>query len=410
MPIVMDPSNKTAVAKKPKPKRNLFQTKQAEKVAETRQEVSENPKQRTEEVTETRASAKRKRGRPPRKELTPKEVELLEDLYYRKGGYRGRDQLFDLLQRKYEVDKTPKKQRISRRRMYNFFLARTETQQLHRQAPKKSLTIKSIISLNRYDKVMADLIIRGGDSARKYKGVLCVIDVATRKAYTRVITSTTSKYISGQFQDIIKESLDELNDRDKKKRNGKAWIQVATDNGAEFLGEFPAMLKRIGAKHIRGVANRSTSQSMIERFNRSLQSSMEKERTSTGARWYDLVAKHTAFYNDKPNRKLKLPEKHKVNKNKDSRFKTYTPNELWETDRETLTALFEKQQAEMGKSGKRYDRELLVKVGQKVRLVLEDQRKGALAKGFTQNYSKSIYTVSKVKRPKSDVFPYFFNM
>ena len=64
---------------------------------------------------------------------------------------------------------------------------------------------------------MADLIIRGGDSARKYKGVFCVIDVATRKAYTRVITSTTSKYISGQFQDIIKESLDELNDEDKKK-------------------------------------------------------------------------------------------------------------------------------------------------------------------------------------------------
>ena len=117
MSIVMDPSNKTAVAKKPKPKRNLFQTKQAEKVAETRQEVSENPKQRTEEVTETK-TGRRKRGRPPRKELTPKEVGLLEDPYYRKGGYRGRDQLFDLLQRKYEVDKIPKRQRISRRRMY----------------------------------------------------------------------------------------------------------------------------------------------------------------------------------------------------------------------------------------------------------------------------------------------------
>ena len=66
----------------------------------------------------------------------------------------------------YTKHKTPKEQQISRRRMWEYFLSKQESNQLHRSAPKNSEVIRPINSNYKLDKGMADLIIRGGDSAR----------------------------------------------------------------------------------------------------------------------------------------------------------------------------------------------------------------------------------------------------
>ena len=52
-----------------------------------------------------------------RQPLTTKEHDFLQDFYYKKSGYAGRDVLYKQLQAEYDKNDTPKKERISRRRM-----------------------------------------------------------------------------------------------------------------------------------------------------------------------------------------------------------------------------------------------------------------------------------------------------
>jgi hypothetical protein len=182
--------------------------------------------------------------------------------------------MFDYLKRHYDKNNTPKKDRISRRRMWSFFLKKQETHQLHMIAPKKVLSIKPIIALNRFDKCQADLVIHGGDSARRYKGILCVVDIATRKAYTEVLEKQDSKAVAKAFNKIIGRALAELSDKDRKARlsraggKSKSWTIVMVDNGSEFKDAFKRNAEDKNIKVYRGVANRSTGQAMIERFNR----------------------------------------------------------------------------------------------------------------------------------------------
>ena len=68
------------------------------------------------------------------------------------------------------------------------------------------------------------------------------------------------------------------------------------------------MLKSRNIKQVVGVANRSSSQSIVEKFNGSLQASMGKETSATGADWHTLVEKHTRIYNNKTHRLTRLKE------------------------------------------------------------------------------------------------------
>ena len=128
------------------------------------------------------------------------------------------------------------------------------------------LSIKPIIALNRFDKCQADLVIRGGDSARRYKGILCVVDVATRKAYTEVLEKQDSKAVSKAFNKIIGRALAELSDKDRKARmsrgegKSKSWTICMVDNGSEFKNAFKRNAEEKNIKVYRGVANRSTGQ------------------------------------------------------------------------------------------------------------------------------------------------------
>ena len=65
------------------------------------------------------------------------------------------------------------------------------------------------------NRAQVDLIIRGGDSARKYKGILCVVDVATRKAWTEVLQDTTSKAVASALDKILTRVEAEIPDSEK---------------------------------------------------------------------------------------------------------------------------------------------------------------------------------------------------
>ena len=165
-----------------------------------------------------------------RKPLSKLEQDFLKDFYYKgEGSYAGRDVMYNAMKAHYAKHNTPKNMQISRRRMWEYFLSKQESNQLHRAAPKNSEVIRPINSKYKLQKLMADLVIRGGDSARKYKGILCVVDVATRKAWTELLTSTTAKIVAKAMEKILQRMQDELPDSDK----GLTVKTIGTDGGAE---------------------------------------------------------------------------------------------------------------------------------------------------------------------------------
>ena len=74
---------------------------------------------------------------------------------------------------------------------------------------------------------------------------------------------------------------------------------VMTENGGEFEKEFRAGLKKMKIRQLFGIPNRSNSQAHVERFNKSLQSSLQKDLTASRRKdWFNLVQDHVDFYND----------------------------------------------------------------------------------------------------------------
>ena len=330
------------------------------------------------------------------KPLSDKQYRELETIYYFEGGFRGRDQMWHFIQK--QEEKTPGySMGITKNQMYTYFLQQQETQQRHRDMPQKSLSVKPILEKEKFGRVQADLIIRAKvDAGVKAKqAILTVIDVATRKAWARVLDDKGSKNVFANFKDIMKEA--KLKPR-----------VVMTDNGSEFEKHFRAGLKQMKIKQVFGIPNRSTSQAHVERFNKSLQSSLAKDLTSSRRKdWFNLVQDHVDYYNDKPNINVKLRKPHQEGE-PPNRYRYYTPNELWEVGNATLRELYTSQKERLTAKHKPLAGEQEVKVGDKVRLAGFAKRKNVLRKGFKTNWSKKVYTVSRVRKPKDDSRPHIY--
>ena len=291
--------------------------------------------------------------------------------------------------------------------MWEGFLNLQEANQVHRLAPKKSEVIRPINAVYKLSKGQCDLIIRGGDSARTYKGILCVVDVSTRRAWTEVLkgnNATTARNVAKAMTRILERVFDELPEQDRKikleqekKGKSKTFVVMGADGGSEFKSEFASLLTGAKVNQVTGIAHRSSSQSIVEKFNGSLQASMAKESTATGAEWHTLVKKHTDLYNNRTHRLLRL----KDSSDPKATYKIYTPNELYAADRETLRKLHDNKENKLGKQNK--DVTVIqerVKVGDTVRLVDLAKRKGELQKGYKANYTKELYVIYKIHKPR----------
>ena len=387
-------------------RKNLTAIKKAKKEADAKKP----PRLRLKNMTPEQK--KERYDKMKRKPLTKAEQDFLKDFYYKgKGSFAGRDVMYNAMKAHYTKHKTPKEQMISRRCMWHFFLSLQESNQLHRSAPKNSEVIRPINSKYKLDKGMADLIIRGGDSARKYKGILCVVDVSTRKAWTELLTATTAKAVAKAMEAILQRVKAELPASEKHLQ----FKTMGTDGGAEFKAEYASLLKARNIKQVVGVANRSTSQSIVERFNGNLQASMGKESTATGADWHTLVAKHTEMYNNNRTHRLtrlketeeetkkRVEATDETNKGRQKQeYKLYTPSELYKADKGTLQELHDDKASTLGKQNKDTRKmEERIKVNDTVRLVDMSKRKAALAKVYKPNYTKEVYIIFKIRKPRA---------
>ena len=82
---------------------------------------------------------KERYNRMRRKPLSKLEQDFLKDFYYKgKGSFAGRDVMYNAMEAHYATHKTPKEQQISRRRMWEYFLSKQESNQLHRSSPHRT--------------------------------------------------------------------------------------------------------------------------------------------------------------------------------------------------------------------------------------------------------------------------------
>lgn len=323
-----------------------------------------------------------------RKELTPAQHEFVKKFYYKKSGYAGRDKLYAMLVAEYERQNVPQADRISRRQLYHFFLARQKVAQLHKPAPASDVTIFPITTPHRYHTAQADLIIRTQDTTARWRAILVVVDVATRKLYTEALRNTEASTAAEAMKKIMTRARRDMSPQERESRPG-GWKRIHTDNGGEFKDAFRELLRDRGVTQKFGAPNRPAGQGLVERVNRSLQISMQKQITATGTTWWNAMKTQTKLYNTKPHRKLRTQDA-------DGKYTYYSPNDLLTASAEVLKELHENKMKELHQSRK-IPRQDLVKVGSTVRVLNKEKQKAAIKKGFRQSWSEKLYTVYKIK-------------
>jgi transposase InsO family protein len=136
------------------------------------------------------------------------------------------------------------------------------------------------------DLIQMDYVVLTADlTFGKHRYILNAIDVLSKKAYTRSPPTTSSTdATAAQTLVLAKQIFDEI-----KAEHGSYPKRLQTDNGAHFLSVFDKAFKPGGSlaaiKYSSGMRYRATSQSVVERFNRTLRDMIRRYVASGSKDW-----------------------------------------------------------------------------------------------------------------------------
>ncbi len=284
----------------------------------------------------------------------------LFDLYYKQHNYFGRDKLYKLC--------VSKKIDISRRQVLDW-LNKQEIHQLH--APTfLSTNIQHTILKKPGKQIGIDLIDMQNYVNDGYHYILTGIDLFSKKAYARPLKNKTGKATAQAMQNIIKKDI-------------KSVSSIRSDNGSEFISEeFKSMLAKNKIRQVLSLPGKPQSNGNIERFNSTLKRLLRMAMRSTQSNdWPNLLKVIIENYN-----------------NTEARVTGQVPNKL---DKSEDKGILSEVKNNISKSvlSKRDKDIVKFKPGDKVRIKLdEDDRERS-----GETFSKQIYTVDKIQRPKSTV-------
>lgn len=282
--------------------------------------------------------------------LTKEQTQYLENLYYKKKNFIGRDALFDKVERE---------QDITRRQMMRW-LRLQETYQLHAKLPKRKDT-RPIYSGKVGKIIQADLIDYSSQPYRNYHYILTVIDIFSRKAWAYPLKDKEQPTVAAKLLPLLQRIKPSV---------------IQTDQGKEFKINYGESIK-----HITGKAYVPQQQSGIERWNGSLKRLLRKYMHAYDTRnWPDGIEDIVDSYNDTKHSTIKM-----------------TPNQLYNAPEDVQEAVAKKLKIKLKL---RYGgEELRLPVGQLVRI--REPKKG-LGKQ-TNLWSKEVYKVDKVIEAKNEL-------
>ena len=194
-----------------------------------------------------------------------------------------------------------------------------------------------------------------------YRFILTVIDVSSRKGWAKAVKSKKIQDIKPAFQQIFRE-------------HGDTPTQDQSDEGMEF--ESRAMKEFFDENDIEQYSVKSQFKaSLVERFNRTLKTKMYRYFTHKRTRkWIDVLPALIESYNNSYHRGIRM-----------------APNQV-NASNEMLIWLYNEEGEEPVPKRKKH-----VQVGDHVRL---SRVKGTFEKGYLPNWTKEIFTVTRILNTK----------
>ena len=208
--------------------------------------------------------------------LKKEQIDFLKDLIYEKKVFLGRDRLF-----KYILEKYPE-QNISRRAIADY-QSKQPVYQVFRQR-KAPTSTRPTVSTKVNSIIQIDLIDYSNQPQKRFKYILNIIDVLSRKVWLIPITNKTAKIVESKLKPLI------------EKYHFKV---ICSDNGLEFSIDFA----KLGVKHIKGQSYTPQQQSIVERSNGSIKSLLKKSMYHDKSyNWLKFLPIVEEIYNDSINR------------------------------------------------------------------------------------------------------------
>jgi transposase InsO family protein len=220
---------------------------------------------------------------------------------------------------------------------------------LRKKFPRRKTFAKGINDLFQADLVDMQSLSRSNDSHRY---ILTCIDVFSKKAYALPLTDKRGPTLATAFEKIFSETVPNL---------------VQTDRGTEFLNsKVQDVFKKFNIRHYWSF-NDDIKAAVVERFNRTLKTRMYRYFTAHHTnRWFDVLQPLIDSYNNSFHRTIGM-----------------TPNDV--------TADNAQQVAERMYPLKEIP-QWKFQIGDTVRITVY---KNIFMKGYTQNWTDELYTVTE---------------
>ena len=287
--------------------------------------------------------------------LTKAQQKKLHNLYYKQRRLIGRDKLFYLLKQDPEND-------ISRRQVADW-LSKQETHQLYTNRPEKASTIKPTVLKRPYSQLAIDLVDMTSYEDNGMKWLLNVIDIFSKKAWSKALPDKKDNTVSNAMSDILKSIKEPVS-------------TIRSDNGSEFKNAvFERMLKNAGVKkHIFSLPYKPQSNGAIERFNQTLKRQIfQNKHLDVNYSWVKDLSKLIDQYNNEYHDTIKM-----------------SPNELLESkDWATAETNTRRRIKDWGVEEAIYD------VGQKVRIKQDGLEK--------RKWTTDVFEIVKVLQPRNSI-------
>jgi len=299
-------------------------------------------------------------------ELSDDQKAFLDQLYFENGVTTGRDKLF------YYIKNNHPEFGLTRAQI-EYYLKRNEYHQINSRQ-FKSIHIRPIMSKKPFNLLQMDLI----DYARKntmYNYVLCVVDVFSRYAWTRRLTSKEDDTVLAGLESIIND----IGDQDIK--------IIMSDRGKEF--ENKAMneyLRDKGIKHIISIGGVPECQAIVERFNKTLKGLLARFSQINGYLWSTNLAQCTKIYNKTYHRTIGMTPELAIGLDNDAQKELYERVEKIVMKRVVKNVSAANDNLQNNISVGDFVRRKMIKKG--------------LEKHNVDNWSKEKYTVVKITQPR----------
>lgn len=286
--------------------------------------------------------------------ISAEDLKTIEYLFYDEKQNWGRDKFYKLVQ--------DKGLNVSRRAV-DAWLKNQQIRQL--QAPTKyTKTIRSTLLDRPRQQLGVDLVDLTKWADGNNKWLLNVIDLFTKKLWSRAMPDKNANTVLKYMKEIIKDV-------------GELPTTLRSDNGSEFISDpWKKYFNDIGVKLVYSAPHKPVSNGQVERVNQVIKRLIKKQRLQGNMKWSSYLQQLVNNYNSTEQATIKMP-----------------PDEA--EQKENFEKVHQNTQETLNKSGAIVSRKIKFFPFDKVRIKMPSDNE--------TNWSREVYFVKQVMIPRRDL-------